>query len=1026
MPAWIDSGISAKALLKRFLMIYIPVAIALSLILFAAIHSDVQSRTKNLEQREASRIEVAKGRVTRDIASVDIDMRIIVNLPLLKEYLDTGNPVKKTRLENILLDISRETRRYDQIRYIDASGNENIRVNFNRGEPAAVPDDKLQNKADRYYFTDTFKLDKGEIYVSPLDLNVEHGRVEIPFKPMIRYGTPVFDSSGHKKGIILLNYLGGELLQNFREVMHGVNPHGSMLLNRNGYWLSGSNRSDEWGFMLDKHDRTFTHDFPKEWKIISAADHGSLLSDHGLFVYTTVFPLLGDKYLSASAAPAQSEKESIDREYYWKIVSLVPHNLIVGDAFYTKPFGRVLLIAIYLLLALVSLFVATIALGRKRARAALQDSATRIQTILRSVADGIITINDRGIVEGMNPAAEKLFGYTAAEVSDQNISMLMPEPHHSKHDEYLEHYRVTGESRIIGVGREVEGRRKDGSTFPMDLAVSKMILNDQCFFTGIVRDITERKQTEQNLVAAKEKAELANHAKDSFLSTMSHEIRTPLSGMLGMLELLSLTKLDHEQSETLRTAWESARSLLRIVNDILDWSKIEEGKLEIVPRSTSIPRLLQEIVNTYSRVASAKSLVLFQHADARLSPSHIVDALRLTQVLNNFVSNALKFTTKGEVELRAELLEQVESGERIRFSVRDTGIGIAKDVQGRLFQRYRQESADTTRMYGGTGLGLAICRRLTDMMDGLIELESKPGSGSTFSVTLTLPISSAPGEEFQSLNRALVEQKTIKPLFDDIGDVPRVLVADDHPTNRNLLIRQLKMLGLPAEAAENGQVAFDMWRQGRFALLISDCHMPEMDGYSLSRAIRKSETEQRLPHIPIIAWTANALAEEERRCQDAGMDELLVKPTDITQLRKVLTKRLNVAEAETDNAVIEKEKADNRQPASPIDYAELEKILPDRAEHQQVLNDFLTHVRSDHAKLIESLEQGDAVNVERTAHRMKGSGRMVGAVDLASLCASIEQAGRDGDLDAARVQLTALNVAFKLLKEHLDEVNRHG
>jgi len=412
-------------------------------------------------------------------------------------------------------------------------------------------------------------------------------------------------------------------------------------------------------------------------------------------------------------------------------------------------------------------------------------------------------------------------------------------------------------------------------------------------FCMVATDLTEQKRIEQNLVSAKELAETANKAKDSFLATMSHEIRTPLGGMLGMLELLSMTPLDDEQGSTLEAARGSARSLLRIVSDILDWSKIEEGKMQLSVHPTSLHQLLSEVTNAYSRIASAKSLILKQQIDTRLNATYIVDPLRLSQVLNNFVSNATKFTQRGEVELRAELLERIESGDRIRFSVRDTGIGIPEEVQQQLFQRYRQESADTARMYGGTGLGLAICRRLADLMDGQIELVSAEGLGSTFSITMILPVSSAQAESLQSQS-LLVKQREIEPLFDDETDAPLVLAVDDNPINRKMIAFQLKLLGLRVEVAENGEVALSMCREGRFALVITDCHMPEMDGYAFTRALRKIESEQKLPRTPVIAWTANALADEAERCHKAGMDTLLVKPTDLRRLKSVLAEWLAV------------------------------------------------------------------------------------------------------------------------------------
>lgn len=646
----------------------------------------------------------------------------------------------------------------------------------------------------------------------------------------------------------------------------------------------------------------------------------------------------------------------------------------------------------------------------------LRHSKERYRMLFDAMDDGFCVIemlydadgkpNDYRFVE-INPAFEKQSGLHDAQ--GKRIRELVPNQDGSW-------YEIFG--NVVATGQSTRFENPSPAIQRYFDVFASRIGGDGSRLVGILfKDITRRKQDEENLIAAKEKAELANRAKDSFLATMSHEIRTPLTGMLGMLELLSMTKLDKDQHATLDAAWDSGRGLLRIVSDILDWSKIEEGKLELSPRPTSIQNLLQEVVNTYSRVASAKSLMLWQHADARLNQAYIVDSLRLSQVLNNFISNAIKFTKQGEIELRAELVSHLDSGDRIRFSVKDTGVGIAADAQERLFQRYRQESADTARMYGGTGLGLAICRRLAEMLDGQIELHSEPGQGSVFSITLVLPISGVPGEAVQGMHPE-VKQREVKPLVTDAADAPLVLAVDDHPINRELLARQIHLLGLRAETAENGLVALSKWREGRFALVITDCHMPEMDGYELSREIRKAEFGESLPRTPIIAWTANALAEEEGRCHDAGMDELLVKPANLAQLKKTLAKWLSISESD-DGLSAQPPQNEAGEQSAPIDYSVLNVIVADGKAQLRLLKDFLSHIRTDQAKLSEMIAQGDSASVESTAHRMKGSSRMVGATYLAKACEAIEHAARNDNIAQANTARLAFNEALGQLEAFL-------
>lgn len=512
---------------------------------------------------------------------------------------------------------------------------------------------------------------------------------------------------------------------------------------------------------------------------------------------------------------------------------------------------------------------------------------------------------------------------------------------------------------------------------------------------GLIRDITKRKHADQALQDAKRDADNANAAKSTFLATMSHEIRTPLNGLLGMLELLDMMHLDSEQKETLRIARESGQTMGRIIDDILDHAKIQAGKLDICLEPTSFGLLLPRIANSYQAVASVKGLTLRQLVDPRLKHTLLLDPLRLQQVLGNFVSNAIKFTKEGYVELRAELLRRDGDSETVRLSVKDTGIGLSMEAQQRLFQPFEQATADTARHYGGTGLGLVISRRLAELMGGTVAIDSAPDMGTTMSVTLTLKIANDAASV--SLPVALAPAVVaVAPVLaaapgTEVGDPRLVLAVDDNPVNRMLLSRQLEKLGLSAKIAADGREALLLWEQHRFGLVITDCNMPEIDGFALARGIREIEARDGRPRVPILAWTASTHADTAAQCRAAGMDDVLTKPARIPQLKAFIDQWLPPAAL----------------PA--IDQEAFEAVWGrSAAKMPNELKSVRTQVRAQAEALLTLLEGDNLLAIERASHTLRGTAGMIGAVALAGACAQIENATRDGDAS----KLTPLRAAF--------------
>ena len=509
---------------------------------------------------------------------------------------------------------------------------------------------------------------------------------------------------------------------------------------------------------------------------------------------------------------------------------------------------------------------------------------------------------------------------------------------------------------------------------------------------GFVRtftDITRNKENEASLRTAMEGADKAAKAKSEFLATMSHEICSPLSALVGVVDLLCEMPLGQDQAGMVDMIYGSANTLLAVLNDILDFSKIEAGALSIVYEPVSLRGLVSQLAEPYAIEAGRKGVALHVQFAPDL-PKHVqTDPLRLRQILNNLLSNAIKFTALGSVSLSVHTTGTGQPW--LHFAVQDTGIGIEPGVIARLFAAFVQADSSTTRNYGGTGLGLCICQRLAELLDGTIEVESLAGTGSTFTVTLPLLYATVPEE---CMVAAL-------PTIQHPIRLGRVLVADDDPSNRWLTQQQLQLLGLEVDTADNGRAALERLRSGQYHLLITDCHMPEMNGSALARAVRASP-DPALSAIPIIGLTADATAAQRARCFDAGMSEVAIKPVSRDTMSRLLLPFAITADGPPAAPSPEPSK---RSVFDSITYHDL--FEPGDPEGVGWLTQYLGGAGDMMAELQSTLAapEIDRPSVAAVAHRLAGSSLSVGAINLGRAAHCLERAADEvADPTLAEVQ----------------------
>lgn len=591
-----------------------------------------------------------------------------------------------------------------------------------------------------------------------------------------------------------------------------------------------------------------------------------------------------------------------------------------------------------------------------------RETESELRTTLDAAVDGIIKITERGIVLSFNESAERIFGYSASEVVGNNISMLMPSPHSEAHDGYLARYLQSGEQRIIGTAREVWALHRDGHQFPVRLAIGESRLGGASTFVGFVADITERHHMEKALRQAKEEAEQAAEAKSAFLANMSHEIRTPMNAIMGFTDLVLDTPLSDAQHKHLDIVKRSARSLLALLNDILDTAKLDGGHTRLEERDFSLRSVCEQVVATQSLHASGKGLSL--ELDYQAEDFFKGDPLRIQQIMLNLVTNAVKFTQSGGVTLG--ITQPQEEG--VVIQVEDSGVGIEPERIDQIFEPFTQADASMTRRFGGTGLGTTIAHQLTQLMGGDISVDSVVGQGTTLRVTLPLARGEAVSED------APRSRETVLPPL-------KVLIADDAPQNLELLSTLFSQRGHEVVAVTDGKQAVERFRSDHLDVVLMDVQMPIMNGHEATGYMRQLEADQNRKRTPVLALTASVLQEHRQQADSAGMDGFASKPIDVPELTAEIAKVLGL-EADTHCHQTEETRTERI-----LDTGTRDQLWRDSEQHWEAAWRFLREPENRPERLMSESEPASGAAL---AHRLKGVAGNLGFTKLGQALAAIE------------------------------------
>jgi len=648
-------------------------------------------------------------------------------------------------------------------------------------------------------------------------------------------------------------------------------------------------------------------------------------------------------------------------------------------------------------LGIIGLWMTAYLLSRHREAGRLRaEDEQRTRMMLDGALDAIITIDTHGIVTTWNRQAEHTFGFRRKEALGSPLShLIIPPACRDAHQKEFRRVPTEGEGPILSRRLEVTALHKDGREFPIELTMMPLRTGPSTSFCAFARDITERKELETTLRRAREAAEGANQAKSDFLANISHEIRTPLNAICGTADLLLATPLTPPQRRYAELCAKAGHTLLCLVSDLLDFSRIEAGHIRLDRQPFDVRQVVERTVQLLSHRAEEKGLGLTFGLDQEVPPLIEGDGFRLHQVLLNLIANALKFTEQGQVAVQVTVVHTHKVSSRIRLSVIDSGIGIPPEQLERIFERFTQVESATDRRHGGVGLGLAICKQLVGLMGGRIWAENNAQGGSTFVVDLPLIAVSESSLPRQRTNddRSLQSCPPSVPST-RIAQGLRLLLAEDSPESQELMRCYFQGTPHHVDVVSDGEQAVATFKASRFDLVLIDLQMPGMDGFTATRMIRAWEATHQRPPIPILALTANALHDAEELSLAAGCSGILTKPISRPQLLDALSGYGSTAPT--------------LDPQSKETGTAPDRLTRIDQDIQRRRPKFLEYRRKDVGAMQEAAARQDYEAIKTMGHRIKGLAGSYGFPDIGAVGQRLEQAAGARDLTAVHREIGTL------------------